>query len=138
MINQQKNFIERTKLDHFVNLLYGHLVTELYKSRIQWNAILEKKVFPIDKDLMKQLDPHNNLPYTGTYQLEIARGKTKPKIKSDDPNPVTPEYFIHLLNLKITFKHTHHENEKKREFIYQIALVQRVSAQTAPTSTEEE
>lgn len=126
ILKSQARFINKVKLDHLVNLLYGHVTKELFINRIEWKDIEGQTTFPITQDEVANLG-FPPLFKDGYYNLKIV--DQKPKIKENEPEPT---YFLYVLALTFSFK-INEQDEKPANYTYNIFVARNLEG-ASPTS----
>nr|WP_249274174.1 type II secretion system protein [Parachlamydia sp. AcF125] len=111
MLRNQTSFIRKVELDHLVNLLFGHLVEQLYANKIPWQDLENETIFPITEELLKEAGFTAELPFEGTYTF--VEKQRKPKKEDNKFN----EYVLYIFELKFAF-HPKGEKPTQDEQIY--------------------
>jgi len=87
MIKAQKEFINKIKINHAVNLLFVDILEKMHKNEISLADIESQKVFPIEGEELKKIPG-----FTSTYQF------IKEKHKARDKDGIT----VHLATVQLS------------------------------------
>jgi len=77
MIKAQKELINKSSLNHFVNLQYVTILEKLHRNEIPLNDIENGKIFSIDQENLKEIPGYKVQGYTATFQFIKQRHKAR-------------------------------------------------------------
>jgi hypothetical protein len=113
----EKQFIDTVKLDHDVNLLYGHILQKLHQNTIPFSDLENQVQRPVDNKLWEEAGIKEMPPFEGIYKFTIRNKK-----------PLQPAPKMYLFYLDFTFvRKGAKENEDPLKYHYEIFVERKLS-----------